>query len=93
MFSEEQRKIIRALQTHNVVVDAVAGSGKTTTVLGIGQTYIKMNILLLTYNSRLKQECRDKFKLLGVENVKVHNYHSFFVEFYDEICHTDTMLK
>ena len=44
----------------NVLVDSVAGSGKTTTNLHIAKALPHYKILLLTYNSKLKEECRQK---------------------------------
>ena len=37
-------------------------------------------ILLLTYNARLKQETRDRVKILGLGNLEVHSYHSLGVK-------------
>lgn len=53
--SSEQNEIIQQLrQNNNIVVDSVAGSGKTTCNLHIAKHFSDMNILLLTYNSKLK---------------------------------------
>ena len=61
--SIEQNNIInQLLLNNNVVVDSVAGSGKTTCNLHIAKHFNNMNILLLTYNSKLKLETRDKAK-------------------------------
>ena len=55
--SEEQQKIIDALKNkQNVIVNAVAGSGKTTTILGIAKQMPDINILQITYNKALKLE-------------------------------------
>ena len=35
--SQEQLNVIKYLETNNVIVDSVAGSGKTTTILYIAQ--------------------------------------------------------
>jgi hypothetical protein len=59
----------------SVVVDAVAGSGKTTTVLHIAAASPGKRILLLTYNARLKTETRRR--AAGLKNLEVHSYHSF----------------
>jgi superfamily I DNA/RNA helicase len=87
--SNEQRKVIEYIENNNVVVDSVAGSGKTTTILHIAKQ-IKNNILLLTYNSRLKTETRNKVALNGLTNIEVHSYHSFCYKHYTRACTTDT---
>ena len=56
--SDEQIRIINALETSNVIVDAVAGSGKTTTILHLAQTYFYESFLLLTYNNKLRLETK-----------------------------------
>ena len=76
-FSEEQLNIINNLETYNIIVDSVAGCGKTTTILGIANKYSNKNILVLTYNKRLKEETAYKVKYFSFKNVNVYNYHSF----------------
>jgi DNA polymerase III delta prime subunit len=91
--SEEQIQISNALATSNIIVDAVAGSGKTTTVLHLARTYLYESILLLTYNKKLRLETKARVEALGLTNVDVHNYHSWAVKYYDHSAHTDTALK
>lgn len=91
--SEEQIQISNALATSNIIVDAVAGSGKTTTVLHLARTYLYESILLLTYNKKLRLETKARVTGLGLTNVDVHNYHSWGVKYYDHSAHTDTALK
>ena len=92
--SVEQNNIIQQLLlNNNVVVDSVAGSGKTTCNLHIAKHFNNMNILLLTYNSKLKLETREKAKNLGICNIEVHSYHSFCVKYYDNQCFTDTTIN
>lgn len=87
--SHEQLEIIKHIPYYNVIVDAVAGSGKTTTIMHIGKEYINKKILVLTYNAKLKLESRDKIQELGLKNMEIHNYHSFCVKYYDSRTHTD----
>ncbi len=87
--SGEQTLIIEAAADNNVIVDAVAGSGKTTTVLHIASKYWDKSILLLTYNARLKQETRDRAVAHGLDNLEVHSYHSFCVKYVHKSCHKD----
>ena len=77
--SDEQKHILNQLKTNNVMVDAVAGSGKTTTNLHIANTFPNCKILLLTYNKDLKIDSRRRARELGITNMEVHSYHSFCV--------------
>jgi hypothetical protein len=88
--SIEQRAIIDSvLVGDNVIVDSVAGSGKTTTILHIGSESKDKKILVLTYNAKLKIETREKAISLGLTNMEIHSYHAFCVKYYDHKCHTD----
>lgn len=75
---------------HNVIVDAVAGSGKTTTNLYLAQFNPHQKILLLTYNAKLKLETRYKVQQMGFENIEVHSYHSFCVKYFYRQAYTDS---
>ena len=91
--SEEQVAIVTAIQDgNNVIVDAVAGSGKTTTVLFLAATLSDRQILVVTYNSKLKQETRERCARL--RNVEVHSYHSLGLAYYTrpDPCRDDTGL-
>ena len=91
--SEEQKIIVQQYRENNVKVDAVAGSGKTTTTYYIGKEFSEDKILLLTYNAKLRLETREKLEENGVHNVEVHTYHSFCVKYYDHKCFTDRPMK
>jgi len=80
--SIEQADIVdKVCSGNNVKVDAVAGSGKTTTCLYIAKNNPERSILLLTYNAKLKIETRDRAKILGLDNIEVHSYHAFTVKY------------
>lgn len=87
--SEKQLQIIACVERGNVVVNSVAGSGKTTTNLHIAKANVNKKILLLTYNRKLKEETREKVKLLNITNMEVHSYHSFCVLYYNKMCYRD----
>jgi hypothetical protein len=87
--SKKQKNIVDTIKTHNVKIDSVAGSGKTTTILHIASNLKNMKILVLTYNKRLKIDSRSKIELLKLKNIEVHSYHSFCVKHYHTNCHTD----
>ena len=91
--SKEQNSVIIALkENNNVIVDSVAGSGKTTCILHIATEFKNINILLLTYNAKLKIETRTRVSNLKLKNLEVHSYHSFCVKYYDNKCFTDSQI-
>jgi hypothetical protein len=89
--SNEQQEVVDALQSgHNVIVNSVAGSGKTTCNLHIAHHFKDKRILLLTYNAKLKIETREKIERLQLTNIETHSYHSFCVRYYNNTCYTDS---
>jgi hypothetical protein len=91
--SDEQLQIIKKILNSNLKINAVAGSGKTTTNLHIAKSYKTSKILLLTYNSKLKTETRIKVEKFNIDNLETHSYHSFCVKYYDRQCFTDFTIK
>jgi hypothetical protein len=91
--SEEQKNIVNNLETYNIIVNAVAGSGKTTTILHIGLKYPDKKILLLTYNTRLRQETNIKIDENNINNIECHTYHSYFCKYYDACYKDSDMIK
>lgn len=86
--SDEQQAIINAIQQgQNVFVNAVPGSGKTTTITSLAHQTPQKRILQLTYNAALKDEVRIKTK--DLPNIEVHSYHSFCVQYYDRTGYQD----
>lgn len=91
--SKEQQEIINAVANgKNVIVDAVAGSGKTTTVLSIANALPDKKILQITFNALLKLEVRSKIAEEGLENINVHTYHSVATSYYDKTAYNDGKL-
>ena len=73
--STEQLAILEAINNdNNVIIDAVAGSGKTTTSFLIAESMPNKSILILTYNRRLMDEGKIR---IPFKNVNVRTYHSF----------------
>lgn len=91
--SNEQQQIIEYLNDYNIIVDAVAGSGKTTTCLFIAKKYITNKILLLTYSSKLKLDSREKVKKHKLNNIEVESFHSFCCKYYINYCFNDNKIK
>ena len=90
--SAEQLIICNALKKYNIVVDSVAGSGKTTTCMHIAKMHNTKKILLLTYNARLKEETRNRITDLDLNNIECHSYHSFCVKYYNRKCFKDDIM-
>ena len=91
VLSDEQENIIKSKS--NLIVDAVAGSGKTTTILHMGLSNPTKNIFQITYNNMLKKEVRKKVNRLAITNMHIHTYHSLGVCYYDERAYTDEEIK
>jgi thymidine kinase len=91
--SKEQHEIVLSLHTNNVMVNAVAGSGKTTTILHISEHFKSEKILVITYNSKLKLETREKIQKYNLDNVEVHTFHSFCRKNYNSSCKSDTEIR
>lgn len=88
--TNEQLQISRAVvEGKSVIVDAVAGSGKTATILLIAKTIPEKRILQVTYNTALKLEVRSKVEENNISNVEVHTYHSLARTYYDDSTTTD----
>ncbi|WP_295083886.1 AAA family ATPase [Ruminococcus sp.] len=72
---EQEYFVTKALEGHNILVDACIGSGKTTAIqLLCGRLPKDKKILYLTYNKLLKIDAKTKIK---VKNATVTNYHGF----------------
>lgn len=93
--SPEQRVAIDTLlyTDDNLIIDAIAGSGKTTTILHLAQSSPDTNFLVLVYNRRLMAETDERAQGLGLRNVTVLNYHALGTKYYTPECATDQGLK
>ena len=73
--TDEQHAIIQS--TGNIKINAVAGSGKTTTVIEYARTRpAGSRILYLAFNKSVKLEAAKRFADLGLHNVHVETAHS-----------------
>jgi len=92
--SDEQQNILdKVKEGYNVVVDSVAGTGKTTLNLSIARELPKKKILQMTYNKSLRHEVKQKVHDLGFSNMEVHTYHSLAVRYYSPLANDDIELK
>ena len=91
--SEQEAAIQHIVGGQNAVLDAVAGSGKSTTILSMSKRLLDKRILQMTYNATLRKEIQKKVERLGIKNLEVHTFHSFAVKYYLESAHTDTGIR
>jgi ATP:corrinoid adenosyltransferase len=89
-YSEEQENIINNISSNNISVDAIAGSGKTTTILGIAKRYDNKTILVLTYNKKLQYETQEKINMNDIDNIRIYTYHSYGRNYYLNPCKDDS---
>ena len=88
--NEEQQFIVDQIKDNkNVIVDAVAGTGKTTTILSLAEQLPKKSMLQITYNKSLKHEVREKIKAREITNLSIHTYHSLHYAYYSNTGYTD----
>lgn len=91
---EQTTAIDTLLHTNdNIIIDAIAGSGKTTTILHLAQSSPDTKFLVLVYNRRLMLETKERVQGLRLENVTVLNYHALGARYYTPECATDQGMK
>jgi hypothetical protein len=94
ILSNEQQKILDEVRDgHNVMVDAVAGTGKTTLILSIARELPDKRILQLTYNASLRKDVKDTIAKQELTNINVHTYHSLAKRYYLSTGYTDTEIR
>jgi superfamily I DNA/RNA helicase len=91
--SDEQNIIVNNLLENNVIVEAVPGSGKSTTCIFIAKKYSEMKMLVLTFSARLKQEMDNRVKSLNISNLEVRSFHSFACCYYNKNTQTDSVMN
>jgi superfamily I DNA/RNA helicase len=73
--TEEQNAIIQS--AGDIKINAVAGSGKTTTIIQYAASRAKgAKILYLAFNKSVKLEAKKRFTEMGLHNVQVETAHS-----------------
>src|SRR5690349_5530116 len=71
----EQQAILAS--TGNIKINAVAGSGKTTTIIQYAASRPKgSKMLYLAFNKSVRMEAKKRFRELGLNNVQVETAHS-----------------
>lgn len=96
--SDEQLQIITEFKRgYNIRISAVAGSGKTTTLLFLAEIAIRFfgsDVLILTYNVDLKEDVN---KIINSSEVlkgkcKIYTYHGFASKIYKKSTNDDFIL-
>lgn len=90
--TKEQQAIIDSIDNNGTIItiNAVAGSGKTTTNLLIAEKYRDRKILLLTYNNHLRRETMARAEKCKLHNIDIHTFHSFCGRMHGGVCYNDT---
>uniref|UniRef100_A0A6C0KWS9 Uncharacterized protein n=1 Tax=viral metagenome TaxID=1070528 RepID=A0A6C0KWS9_9ZZZZ len=84
----EHRAIIDSgKEGYNIIVNAVAGSGKTTTGFHFANE-INNDILMITYNKSLQYDVENNIQKYGITNISPYTYHALAGIIYNE-CNTD----
>jgi hypothetical protein len=92
--SAEQTIIFNHIKNgHNVSIDAIPGSGKSTSMLTLSQLMPDKQFLHITYNSMLRKEFKEKTNTMKITNIEVHTYHSFAVKYFSPDAFTDIGMR
>lgn len=92
--SEEQQSVIDSISDgNNVIVNACAGSGKSTTILSCAKALPQYKFINLTFNKALQTEVQEKVKELKLSNIMVYTFHGLAVKYYNSSCHNDMGIR
>lgn len=79
--TEEQIDIIKKAKNNNLIINAFAGTGKSTTLLSIAYALKKNSFLFLAFNKSVKLEIEEKIKKAKLNNIKVLTTHGLAYKF------------
>ena len=92
--SEEQQIIIEHYQQgKHVIVDACAGSGKSTTILSCALYVPEKKCIQITFNTQLCAEVKAKITELDLKNINVYTFHGLAVKYYYAEAHEDSGIR
>lgn len=72
--TEQQEAIVHS--SSDLKINAVAGAGKTSTLIAYAANHPRKKILYLVFNKSVKEEAIEKFARKGLSNVTVETAHS-----------------
>jgi len=80
--TSEQQAILDAFEAirNNIKVLALAGTGKTSTLLELVKQHPETSFLYLAFNTAIKEEVQQKAKSRGLDNIKVKTQNGFCLE-------------
>ena len=90
--SEQKIALDQFKSGHNIIIDSVAGGGKTTFIIHLAKTYPDRNILFLTFNRRLHDETQERASVCNITNLHIYTYHGFCARHYRTECKSDSSL-
>ncbi|RPA87327.1 P-loop containing nucleoside triphosphate hydrolase protein [Ascobolus immersus RN42] len=93
--TEEQQLAMELFkwQGKNLIVEACAGSGKTTLILHLVEDNPELQFLVIAYNNRLSAETRERAEAVGLKNARISTIHALGVKYYSSECSKDIGLK
>lgn len=94
--STEQKSAIDAVKAGKCLsILAVAGSGKTTTMLQIASSLPShRRVTIVTYNRSLKDECQQRIQMCGLSNrVAAYTIHGLVTKVSERVCNDDHKLN
>jgi hypothetical protein len=92
-YSTQQLEIIECLKEGlNININAVAGSGKTSSSLLIAKSFPDKKVLLLTFNRFLADENVKRAEAVNLNNIEVKTFHAFFGKAFKRSCLTNKPL-
>ncbi|KAK0238612.1 P-loop containing nucleoside triphosphate hydrolase protein [Armillaria nabsnona] len=87
--SVEQTAIVNHLKTHNVMVSARPGAGKTATAEAVAQANPNTPIAVVTYSKRLQLDTQRRFQSYPL--VDIFTFHGLASRLFGTIIHNDTI--
>lgn len=95
VLTDEQNAIINEIKNeNNVKINAVAGAGKSTTLLYMSEELIKngaAKVTIVTYNKFLQIGLQEKIREHNLENVKAYTFHALAGKYFGKIINTDEL--
>ncbi|KAJ7278838.1 P-loop containing nucleoside triphosphate hydrolase protein [Mycena rebaudengoi] len=89
--SPEQLEVVKQSQTHNVVVSARPGAGKTATAEAIVAANPDIPVAIITYSKRLQLSTEKR--LQDYPRADVYTFHRMAGRLFSTVAHNDTILR